>query len=257
MSWVVGDDTPARQGKTVTSKVTFRPGLNSIIVAIARQALPQDNDEWKTRYAAQYFADLMGVPVQYVGKDPMTARGQVYNIGQARPVYIHPLGITDKRLAWYQKLGSPVGSDVVFVALNFEWRGTTQTFEGPVGNVAIPSDPRVIPSQWDDGTVEEQKERLAQEATAKTMSQTSADMKEAYENAKVAAEAGQEALKAFEEWTIGRLIPELMPGAGWKINAALIAAGVVAGVAVLWYLDQKNPFGQSARMSVAKKALAK
>lgn len=253
MSWVVGEDV--RQGKTVTNKVTFRPGLNSIIVAIARQALPQDNDEWKTRYAAQYFADLMGVPVKYVGKDPMTARGQVYNIGQARPVYIHPIGITDKRLAWYQKLGSPVGNDVVFVALNFEWRGTPQTFQGPVGNVAIPSDPRVISSQWGDGTVEEQKKRLAEQANAKALSQTSDDMKEAYDDAVVVAKVGQKAIKDFEEWTISSLIPELMPGAGWRINAALIAAGVVAGVAVLWYLDQKNPIGQSARLAVAKKAI--
>lgn len=157
-----------RTGTTVTNQIVLKPGLNTFMAVLPRSYAPADADQRKLM-VAQAIGQGLGVTVNFVGKEPTgMTDGLVFMGGQARPFYINETGLTQKWIDWYNRLGAPLGPDVHYLPVNLEWRGQATVFNVPVGSVGFPNgtSPRVIGSNWPDGTLEQQEQYLKDSARA-------------------------------------------------------------------------------------------
>jgi len=221
---------------------TLQPGLNSLIAAIkvdAIQAIPAEVPEsQRAQYAmAIYLGKGIKAPVEIVGVDPIATNTHVYVIGQARPVYVMRLPVTEQRMAWYRSLGAPLGESVVFVAANLDWRAGPTLFEVDSELFVIPAAPRVIGVNWPDGDLEVQRARLAEEAAAKARSDNYSRVY--VETAKQMGGTALANVQAFENAVLETLVPKFVPGASWQWNALFIAALVAAGAYAWSQFDPK------------------
>lgn len=226
MSGLVG-----REGELVTSRLTLKPGLNSFIGTVARGAVVESAEsDAPKEYVAKYLADMLGQPLEFIGREPTgMTKALVYNIGYARPAHFWLIGNTDRWESWYQKMGSPVGSDVYFVATNVDWRGPTRDLVYPAGNVAFPGEPSVISSNWPDGNTVEQKKLLAESTAA-------ADRVKTFDYIK-------QGVEGVDKYARGNFP---FPGAGRAFNT-LFMFGVGGGL-LYWLLKMKQVAPRPAKV---------
>lgn len=147
-----------RSGATVTSRISLRPGLNALMAVIPRSYAPASSD-LRMGLVAKALGDAIGETARYVGRDPTgITRSLVYVIGHGRPVYVNEVESTKKWDSWYEKLGAPMGPDVIYLPVNIDWRGPVRVIDAPVGAVGFPNGmaPHVIGSNWPDGDYEQQ-----------------------------------------------------------------------------------------------------
>ena len=208
-----------RTGITPITKVKLKPGLNSFVAVVNYDALPASVPQAAEQYVAQWLATALGVTGTYIGQDPTgMTNARIYVIGEGEPVHIWQIGATERRNAWYQRMGMPQGPRVVYVALSIDWRGPERTIEAPTKFVSIPLEPHVIDNNWPRGDAAEQK-RLLEEARSSAMQADFATW----------SRSANRALDTYLNSLGDYLVPDIIPGAGTTLNLGIILAVIGAG----------------------------
>jgi hypothetical protein len=161
----------AREGTTLVSHLPLRPGSNAAIAVAPESWMPYQAPEIRSQWLANDLAAAIGAPAELAG---VRGDGWVfYVIGNARPAVFHALEPTDKRAAWYKRVGAPLGDvPVSYFAINIDWRGDPIDLSWPSTVFVVPSPLRTVhgaPNHADQ-TAEELRETLESESTAQWMS---------------------------------------------------------------------------------------
>lgn len=146
-------------GKIVESVLPLRRGTN-VVVAVSGRSEADIATKFNM-LAAHVGALVNGVP-DWAGTLPNGVT--VWNIGQGRPVFLRRLEENDRLRQWYRAVGEPVGPDREYWSIIIDWRGPPTDASVPAGTFVIPAAARVIhgAESWPDGTIGEQRERVAQ-----------------------------------------------------------------------------------------------
>jgi hypothetical protein len=205
----------------------FQPGFNSLMATIGRDAAPMSSAECCSLVAGA-LGEGLGVEVEPVG---VQTSGQVYVIGQGRPVYVQELEPSRVVEAWYVKQGQPSGVAARYFSVSVDWRGIPARVEVPfIANVQFPGGvrPNVMRGfNWPDGTAEDQRKRVAREnASAGTVEQGGA-INQSFQDMVSAADRAADGIVSFVEKPLklisaNPLMAPLAIGAG--IGVALLLA---------------------------------
>lgn len=161
----------------MASVLPLRRGTNVVIAVSARTEASLDT---KLNMLAAHIGALVEAAPNWAGTLPSGVT--VWNIGQGRPVFLRRLERNKKLDRWYEAMGEPVGPDREYWSVVIDWRGPDVDAAIPAGTFVIPAATRVIhgAESWPDGTIGEQRERVAQAASDDALSRAASSLRDTY-----------------------------------------------------------------------------
>jgi hypothetical protein len=187
----------------MASVLPLRRGTNVVVAVSGRSEAPL---ETKLNLLAAHVGALLGGVPEWAGTLPSGT--SVWNIGQGRPVFLRRLQNNRRLDDWYAAMGEPVGPDREYWSVVIDWRGADVDASVPAGSFVIPAATRAIhgAESWPDGTIAEQRERVATIRSDDALARAADSMRGTYRH-------------------ISSTMPSLAP---------IAAAGVAAVAAWLW-----------------------
>lgn len=167
----------ARTGKTVESSMPLRRGTNVVVAVSGRSEAPI---ETKLNMLAAHVGAMLGGVPDWAGTLPNGV--SVWVIGQGRPVFLRRLSDNARLDKWYRAMGEPVGPDREYWSVTIDWRGAPIDVTVPAGSFVVPAAARVVhgAESWPDGTIGEQRDRVAQTARDKALSDAASNLRRTY-----------------------------------------------------------------------------
>ena len=161
--------------------LNLETGTNVYVALLPRAGAPIESTA-RIQMIAYQIGAILGAEVELAGKEPVSlANLYTYVIGGGRPVHIMEIGPSDRIREFSRVHGDPAGPEPYAFSVAIEWREGGQTRNAPAEfGIAIPlsKQPVTGSSEWPDGDLAKQSERLESAEMDSDLSATAATVRE-------------------------------------------------------------------------------